>query len=321
MKSPNNLSLTVPENVSDMRLDTCLTQHLPEYSRSFYQDLIKKGNITLNDQIITKPKTEVQPGDTIHITLPEKRSYEPEDVQERVKKSDIHVDVIAENKDFLIINKPAGLVVHAPSEKSTEITLVDWLLAHYPELAAVGNNNRPGIVHRLDKDTSGLMVIPRTPHAHHLLSRMFHDRKVTKKYLAIVTGHPNPTGVIDLPIGRHTGGTKMATYATVTPRTPRTRNATTEYTVLHYYPDSSVIEARPITGRTHQIRVHLKSIGHPLVGDIMYGQKSKFIKRHALHAHSIAFTFDGKDYSFTQEPPEDFQKLIKQLGKELEYQK
>lgn len=316
------VTMVVPEVMSGMRLDVYLTQQLPQYSRNFFQRLIKDGLIQLNDTVVARSSMPVKSFDRICVRFPEKHIMQPEAVVERVKEADLAIEVVAEHEHFLIINKPAGLLVHAPSDRSTAVTLVDWLLLNYPDLATVGYNERPGIVHRLDKDTSGLLVVPRTAYAHAAFSKLFKDRAIQKIYHAVVEGHPASNGSIDMAIGRSPSGIKMATFPAVYAdpsmntgmlRRPRARHAVTHFRVLRYFDEHSLVEARLVTGRTHQIRVHFASLGHPVVGDSVYGKKSKFIKRQALHAYSLSFMFDGKSYSFTKEVPSDFQKLLTHL--------
>lgn len=316
------ITMVVPAEISDVRLDVYLTQQLPQYSRNFFQRLIKDGLIELNDTIVVRSSQPVKSFDRICIKFPQKLIMQPEEVVERVKEANLAIDVVAEHEHFLIIDKPAGLLVHAPSDRSTAVTLVDWLLLNYPDLATVGYNERPGIVHRLDKDTSGLLVVPRTAYAHAAFSKLFKDRAIQKLYHAVVEGHPALYGSIDMAIGRGPSGIKMATFPAIYAdpsmntgmlRRPRARHAITHFRVLRYFDAHSLVEARLVTGRTHQIRVHFAGIGHPIVGDPVYGKKSKFIKRQALHAYSLSFMFDGKSYTFTKEVPSDFQQLLTHL--------
>ena len=326
-QSPEVITVQVPAGSAFPRIDTALTTLLPSYSRSFFQHIIKEGYLTLNNKKLTKPSCPVKPYDTMTITMPPKRSIASVTVVETVKSKNLDIDVVHENDHFLIVYKPANIMVHAPSERSMAVTLVDWLLVNYPEISHVGYSDRPGIVHRLDKDTSGLLVVPRTPFAHAAFSKMFQERSIHKTYLAVVEGHPEPTGTIDIPIGRSPQGNKMAAFPEYhdltasgnrtivqSPRaTRRIRHAITHYTVKQYFEHYTLIEATIVTGRTHQIRVHCASIGHSIVGDPIYGKKSKIIKRQALHAHSLSFVFAGKEYTFTKEVPDDFKELLTAL--------
>jgi RluA family pseudouridine synthase len=217
---------------------------------------------------------------------------------------------------FIIINKPAGLLVHQLHAKHTEITLADWIMHQFANIGHVGCVDRPGIIHRLDKYTSGLMIIARTNYGYKQLGQLFHDRAIKKTYAAIVQHHPPQQGTIDLAIGRHqTHRTKMVATAQPMPEdTSGTfRHAVTHYQVLQYHNDATLVKVQLETGRTHQIRVHFAAIGFPLVGDILYGQKSPLIARQALHAWELAFVFDGQEYHFTSQLPEDMQECIKTL--------
>jgi 23S rRNA pseudouridine1911/1915/1917 synthase len=323
----STLTIQVPEGSGFSRADTALTTLLPSYSRNFFQHIIKEGYATLNGKPLVKPSCPVKASDTITITFPPKRTIEPTAVAEMVKSKNLDIEAIYEHEHFLIIYKPANIMVHAPSERSMAVTLVDWLLVNYPCISHVGYSDRPGIVHRIDKDTSGLLVVPRTPYAHTAFSKMFQERAIHKTYLAVVEGHPDPAGTIDIPIGRSPQGNKMAAFPEylvapgnsmaykATRGTKRIRHAITHYAVKEYFGNNALIEATIITGRTHQIRVHFASIGHSIVGDPVYGKKSKFIKRQALHAYKLSFTFDGKEYNFCKEIPDDFQELLSSLNK------
>jgi 23S rRNA pseudouridine1911/1915/1917 synthase len=238
--------------------------------------------------------------------------------------------VIYENADFLILNKPSGLQVHPAriaerkrrrgedGEKiANALTLVDWLLEHYPEVKTVGDDlaARPGIVHRLDKETSGIMIVPRNQKTFGELKALFQEHKIQKTYLALVAGAlPKKEGVIDAPIGIKNGTLKRSVHAT-----KMLKPAVTEYKVIKEFEKSaneqdgsklySLVEVKPQTGRTHQIRVHLASIGHPIVGDTLYGKKSQpaFARRLMLHAQSLEFEDGrGNHFSFEAAPPDDF---------------
>lgn len=214
----------------------------------------------------------------------------------------------------MVVNKPSNLVVHPPRVTSKDVTLIDWLVHTFNELEQVGYADRPGIVHRLDKNTSGLMLVARNNCAHALLCDMFKKRTIQKTYLALVTGHPDKEGTIDFAIMRHQ--TKRNTMMHVRPGSHtngKVREACTHYRVLEYFDDCSLVQIKPITGRTHQIRVHFAALGHALVGDYVYGKKSKTIKRQALHAYKLSFKFNGKQYEFCQNPPEDFQNFLEIL--------
>jgi len=235
--------------------------------------------------------------------------------------------VIYEDKNFVVINKPAGLLVHVvktsvenDAVRKTEPVLTSWLLRRYPELKKVGDDpeNRPGIVHRLDRDTSGIMIIPRNQKYFEYLKDLFKNRQIQKTYIALVFGKlSNLTGIINKPIGIKTGTTKHSVVAT-----KMVKEAVTEYMVLKILRDSrgelfSLIEVYPKTGRTHQIRVHFASIGHSLAGDKMYGRKNQpdWAIRLMLHAQSLEFMSEitGSRLKIEALPPEDFEKIIASL--------
>lgn len=299
----NTFSIVVPQDQSPIRIDVFLTENFPDYSRSYFQKLISDQHVMVNEKPVKK-NSVLQPLDIISVIFP---PITPLTTNKIIDK-DLGVSIVYEHPQFLIINKPAGLVVHSPSHANNEITLVDWLINKFQELKDVGQPERPGIVHRLDKDTSGLMIIPRNNYAHLLFSRMFHERAIKKTYLAIVNGHPEKTGTIDLPISRDPHVPIKMTH-----RFNHGRNAVTHYTVLEYFKDTTYVRVEPITGRTHQIRVHFSAIGHPLLGDQLYGIKSSYIQRQALHAYSLAFTFENTPFEFHQLPPTDFQEALAEL--------
>jgi 23S rRNA pseudouridine1911/1915/1917 synthase len=203
--------------------------------------------------------------------------------------------------------------VHPAKIDSQYITLVDWLVKTFKELSDVGHSDRPGIVHRLDRDTSGIMIVARNNCAHAQISDLFKNRKIQKTYHAVVHGHPEKEGIIDLPITRHPVN-RNTMMCTIQKDNKKARSALTQYKVLEYFESCSLVEVKPTTGRTHQIRVHFSTIGHPLIGDAVYSKASKKIKRHALHATSLTFTFNGKQHSFNCEAPNDFNLLLKKIS-------
>lgn len=311
---PNSyFSFSVNESDTHTRLDVYIAQQFSQYSRSFFKHLIAQGWVKINNIVTNKQGNLLKTGDIVTIQFPPKRTIDPT----TIKQIDFGIHTLYEHEHFLIISKPAGLLVHPPSANCTEATLVDWLVANYSEIRTVGYPDRPGIIHRLDKDTSGIIIIPRTNYAHTIFGQLFKDRTIRKKYYALVEGHPEKKGSIDLPIGRDPiARTKMKAFSPdeqLSYSTKKIRSATTHYNVVEYFDDYSLIEAKPITGRTHQIRVHCAVIGHPIVGDTVYGKKSSLIKRQALHAQELSFTFDNKDYLFSSNRPDDFKNALKTI--------
>lgn len=311
-----NSQYTLVAHASDacQRIDSYLAKQFSHYSRSFFQKMIDTQAIRRNGSIVTKPSTPVYANDTIVVTFPASRTIEPV----AIINSTINVSVVAQNDHFMIIYKPAHLLVHAPSKTSTAITLTDWIMHNHVELAQVGVIDRPGIVHRLDKETSGIMIVTRSNYAHSVFGKLFKSREISKTYHALVAGHPDREGTIEHAIGRDPiNRIKMAPFdqdlidEKGMIKNIKVRRACTNYKVLSYFKDSTLIEVKPITGRTHQIRVHMAAIGHPIIGDQLYGTASLDIDRQALHAHSLSFTFDGTPYTFSMEVPEDFQQLLR----------
>jgi 23S rRNA pseudouridine1911/1915/1917 synthase len=298
------ISAQVPESQSQARVDLFLPQHFTSYSRNFFQKLIDDKFIKVNGKLVTKHSTLVKSGDIVMVHFPPVMRAEQTVDQAQLPE----VSIIYEHEHFLILNKPAGLMVHAPSNRSTAITLVDWLTAHFNEIAQVGSSDRPGIVHRLDKDTSGILIVARNNYAHAAFADMFKNRSISKTYYALVAGHPSREGSIDFRIDRHpTDRNRMAHF------TYRGREALTQYTVREYLKDGALLHVKPVTGRTHQIRVHCAAIGHPILGDPIYGSRSKQISRQALHAAELSFMFEGSSYTFSAETPSDFMMLAQQM--------
>jgi 23S rRNA pseudouridine1911/1915/1917 synthase len=278
------------------RIDKFLATQLPDRSRSYLKSLIDDGLVLVNN-VPCKGSYAVKLGDSLCITFKNK----PIDLV----PMPVAFDIIAQHPDFVIINKPAGLVVHPASSSPGEITLVHGLLHRFAELKTFGSDERPGIVHRLDKDTSGLLVIARNPQAQAALSALFKQRKMHKKYLALVNKHPDRAGSIDLPIGRHAiERHKMGVFGI------GARPALSHYRTLAYYEAHSLVEVAIVTGRTHQIRVHMAALGHTLLGDSVYGSSSPLIKRQALHSWQLMFEYQGKSYSYTCPLPDDMKQVV-----------
>ncbi|MBN1889788.1 MAG: RluA family pseudouridine synthase [Thermoflexales bacterium] len=296
-----NITLSVAEG--GQRLDKFVTEALADLSRAAVQRLIADGLLNVNGHSI-KAAYKLNTGDVITVRIP------PPKPSELVPEA-IPLDIVYEDGDLIVVNKPAGLVVH-PAAGHTSGTLVNAVLAHCPDLAGVGGTLRPGIVHRLDKDTSGLIVVAKHDAAHQALQHQFKARSVDKLYLALVEGQPiPPQGIIDAPIGRDRAQRKRMAVV------PDGRPAVTEYKVIECFDKHSLIEARPRTGRTHQIRVHLAWLKFPVVGDRVYGfhHPNIPINRHFLHAHSLSFDLlaDGRRTTFIAPLPPDLAAILAEL--------
>ena len=284
-----------------VRLDQFLAKRLPEHSRSRLQQLIRGGFVRLN-RGTSRPRQIVRAGDKIDLIEPP-----PEKVD--IQPEAIPLDVLFEDDDLIVINKPAGMTVH-PGAGQREHTLVNALLSHCAGLSGVGGKERPGIVHRLDKETSGCLVVAKNDMAHRELSKQFAARKVEKIYLALVAGKlRKPAGVIDEKIGRHPVHRKRMQ---VSPH--RGRTARTEYRVIRSSDAASLIECRLHSGRTHQIRVHLHHLGHPVLGDKVYGPRfAKNFPRQMLHAWKLGFRHPRTSQwkTFEASLPVDFDIAVK----------
>jgi len=293
----------VSEAEHGMRLDLCIARAMgATYSRSAIAAAIKEGAATINGRSIPKTSHPVQQGDEIVFTMPQPPLL-------AMQACAVPFEVIAEEEDFLVINKPAGLAVHPAPSAPEAITLVHGLLARYPEFSCFESNERPGIVHRIDKDTSGLLLVARNPQALTRLAALFKTRAITKIYHAIVVGSPAAAGIINKPIGRSFKQRHLMSIGGIAPR-----NATTHYRILEGFDlPAALLELRIVTGRTHQIRVHCAHEGFPLLGDALYGTASKRIGRQALHAAALSFTYEGKEYAFTAPAPDDFAAVITDL--------
>jgi 23S rRNA pseudouridine1911/1915/1917 synthase len=302
-----------PDDVGE-RLDRVLTRQLPRHSRAYLQQLIEHGQILVGGQA-RKAAYRLRAGDHISVDLPPPRPS-------GVTPEPIPLDVLYEDAHLLVVNKAAGMVVH-PSPGNTSGTLVNALLAHCPHLSGIGGVERPGIVHRLDKDTSGATVVAKDDATHRGLARQFAQRQMEKRYLAIVCGDMGKAkGVIDAAVGRHpVHRQKMSTHTRVG------RAAITEFRVLERFGLYTVVELRPRTGRTHQIRVHMAALGHPLVGDPTYGRSRPHLKRapvapqlawfrrQALHAWVLGFThpMSGEWLECRAPLPTDLERLLAML--------
>ncbi|MBI3997946.1 MAG: RluA family pseudouridine synthase [Armatimonadetes bacterium] len=291
------------------RLDTYLAEQLPHLSRTRIQTLIAAGSVAIGGPAprTVRASDRVRPGDRIEVDVPppEPAALRPEPIP---------LEVVHEDEDVLVINKPAGLTVH-PGAGRPSGTLVHAVLAHCPDLPGIGGEQRPGIVHRLDKDTSGLLVVAKTEAALRHLQAEIQSRRARRDYLALVHGRvAREEGIIDAPIGRDPRHrTRMAVVATG-------RRAVTFYRVREGYPRATLLEVRLETGRTHQIRVHCASLGHPVVGDPVYGRRPNpwGLRRQALHAYRLTFVHpsSGRELTLTVPLPADIDAALQALRAE-----
>lgn len=300
-----NETFTVTSEDEGKRLDVWLTDVLGSLSRSYVGKLIQQGNVTVDGKA-QKAGYKLKTGDYIEICIPEPRQME-------VRAEDIPLDIIHEDNDIIVINKPRGMVVH-PAAGNYSGTLVNALLKHCSgSLSDINGVIRPGIVHRIDKDTTGVLVIAKNNNAHALLSRKLKEHDVKRIYTAVVEGVINEErGMIDAPIGRHPADRKKMAV-----NLKNGKRAVTYFRVLERFKSATLLELRLETGRTHQIRVHMSYIGHPLAGDTVYGRKKQLyeIDGQALHAAVLGFEHPGTgEYvEYSAEPPEEFKKLVEKL--------
>lgn len=297
------LVLVVEPEQADTRLDRYLVLVVPDMSRSYVQHLINDAHVRVNGKIV-KPSYAVQPADEVSVTLP---LPQPTDIV----AENIPLTIMYEDADLLVVDKPAGMVVH-PAPGHATGTLVNALLYHYP-MMQIGDDLRPGIVHRIDRDTSGLLVVAKNDRAKTHLQTQQQAREMLKIYLALIEGHfKEPQGVIDAPIDRHpTDRLRMAIMQSG-------RSARTHYRTCELLGPYSLIEAKLETGRTHQIRVHFTHKHHPVVGDPLYGPRRQTqqlgLKRQFLHAHRLGFTrLDGQWIECVSPLPADLQSVLDQL--------
>jgi len=283
----------VPESQSE-RLDKFLVQRLPEFSRARLQGLIADGFVLVNGQAAKKSGQMIDAGATIEVRI-------PPPVPSGLIGENIPLDIIFENDDLLVVNKPAGMVVHPAAGHDTG-TLVHAVLGYEPDLEGIGGEERPGVVHRLDKETSGLIVLAKNERAHRWLQDQFRLRTVEKTYLALVDGAPpTPSGRVEAPIGRDSAHRKKMAIQSA----GKGREAVSEYKTIESFKHHTLLEFRPHTGRTHQIRLHCLFLGCPIVGDVVYGKKktSVALNRHFLHAAKLKIILPNEKQARTFEAP------------------
>ncbi len=297
------LTITDERDVKE-RLDKILSAHFRDLSRSRLQELIREGHVTLNGQP-TKPGALLRLGDQVSLTIPEVTPVS-------VEAQDIPLDVLFEDKDVLVLNKNAGLVVH-PAAGNPDGTLVNALLHHCDDLSGIGGEMRPGIVHRLDKETSGCMVVAKNDIAHRRLTEAFAERRISKIYMAVINGVPKESsGRIQNYIGRHPVDRKRMAIL----YDGAGKEAVTEWTKVNVHQGCSVIRCRLLTGRTHQIRVHMKeALGFPILGDALYGHPNRqkvATPRMLLHAWKLAFhhPIHEQPMQFEAPLPPEYQEFV-----------
>ena len=313
------MTITVPDDSHGVRLDRFLTSVLPDQSRSHIQRLIKDGSVQVAGAG-ARPNQPVKTGQIVTVDIPE--PIDPTPLAEALP-----LPILYQDHDVIVVDKPAGMVVH-PAAGHASGTLVNALLHHVDDLSGIGGEKRPGIVHRLDRGTSGLMVVAKHDASHAELARQFQDREVEKEYIALVWGEVMAGRRIDTPIGRDPSNRKRMSSAPA--RVRRSREAVTRIVRAEHFGRTLTLAHVAIqTGRTHQIRVHLSAIGHPIVGDAVYGGVHRrvpgdlravtHLDRPFLHAARLAFTHpaDGRRLEFTSELPADLQRVLDQLREQI----
>lgn len=297
--------LSVSDEMINERIDAFVCSQC-ELSRARVQALIKAGDILVNDERI-RCSYRLKSDDVISVSL-------PQDCELKVEAENIPLDIIYEDHDVIVVNKPRGMVVH-PASGNTSGTLVNALLYHCDDLSGINGVLRPGIVHRIDKDTSGLLIVAKNDQAHTSLSKQLENKTVSRKYYALVHGViAHETGTIDAPIGRDIKDRKKMAVTSV-----HSKKAVTHFRVLERFNEYTLVECSLETGRTHQIRVHMAYIKHPVVGDETYGlRKTMHVNGQLLHAHEIRFIHPktGKEMCFEADIPPVFKEVLADLRKE-----
>lgn len=293
------------ERVPD-RLDKYLVSCLPEFSRARIQGLIADGFVSVNGVVAKKAGQMLEDGHEVEVRI-------PPPVPSGLIAEDIPLDIIFENDDLIVVNKPAGMVVH-PAAGHYSGTLVNAVLGYDPDMEGIGGEERPGLVHRLDKETSGLIVLAKNERAHNWLQDQFRLRKVEKTYLALVDGKPpTPKGRVEAPIGRDPSHRKK--MAIVQPG--KGREAVSEYKTLETFKNHTLLEFHPLTGRTHQIRLHCQFLGCPIVGDAVYGRRNSGVEisRHFLHAYRLKILLpdEKSPRTFEAELPDELKAVLEEV--------
>lgn len=302
---PETIRLSVGEESSGGRIDKYISDNIDGLTRSAVQGLLEKGNILVNGKSVNK-NYKIKSNDDISVEIPEPQ------VMDAVPEN-IPLDIVYEDDDLLVVNKPKGMVVH-PAHGNYNGTLVNALLYHCGEsLSGINGVIRPGIVHRIDKNTSGLLIVAKNDKSHLHLAQQIKEHSFTREYEAVATGYfKEPLGTIDAPIGRHKTDRKKMCVTT-----ENSRNAVTHYSVIKQYGGFAYVRLRLETGRTHQIRVHLSYIGHAVLGDDVYGKPYRDIDGQCLHARKIGFIHPTteKYMEFTSELPDYFRKVLNKIEK------
>lgn len=303
----NQYLYEVQENEAGLRIDKYLSELINNMSRSFIQQIMDEGNVKVNNKIV-KSNYKIRIKDSILVNIPE-----PEPL--RVEPENIPLDILYEDNDVIVVNKPQGMVVH-PAVGNYTGTMVNALLAHCRDLSGINGVIRPGIVHRIDKDTSGVLVVAKNDYAHNSLSQQLKDHSMNRIYVALAEGSiKQQEGIVDAPLGRHPSD--RLKFAVV----KQGKNAVTHYKVLENFNSATLIQCKLETGRTHQIRVHMAYIGHPLLGDPLYGfKRQRFnLQGQMLHAKTLGFIHptQNKYMEFESKLPEHFEKILNILKSEL----
>ncbi len=299
-----NYLFEIQEN-QQMRLDKYLAEQFPEQTRSYLQKLIKEGQVLVNGKTV-KSGYQLSKGDEVSVTIPEPKELD-------VEPQKMNLDIVYEDEDVILINKPKGMVVH-PAPGHTTDTLVNGLLYHCKDnLSGINGVARPGIVHRIDRDTTGILIVCKNDMSHNSIAAQLKEHSINRRYRALVHGNlKEDTGTVEGPIGRHPVDRKKMAI-----NERNGKPAVTHYTVLERFGNYTLIECKLETGRTHQIRVHMTSIGHPLVGDEVYGPaKCPFkLQGQCLHAMVLGFVHPrtGEYMEFSADLPEYFEDLLKKL--------
>ena len=307
MKPGRDCSFEVPEDLDGLRADKGIAEFYEEFTRSRIAKVIKSGEVCINGKPC-EVDTRIAQGDRISFSM-------PEDVIPQILPEDIPLDILYEDPDLLVVNKPKGMVVH-PSPGHYHGTLVNALMHHCKDLSGINGVLRPGIVHRIDKDTTGALIVCKNDRAHQLIAAQLKEHSILRLYRAILVGNlKEEEGTVDMPIGRHpTERKKMAVNA------PHAKRAVTHYRILERFPGFTYVECRLETGRTHQIRVHMTQIGHPLLGDPVYGSvktKLKAEEGQMLHAYLSGFILPSTgEYLEVAAPlPKEFEAVLEKLRK------